>query len=66
VVPKVKGETLKLAKRSIRTHACTVGKITHATSRAVKKNHVISQRPQPGNRLKHEAKVNLVVSKGRR
>jgi hypothetical protein len=65
VVPKVKGKTLKLAKRSIRTHACTVGTIKHATSRTVKKNRVISQKPKPGKRLKHGAKVNLVVSKGR-
>jgi beta-lactam-binding protein with PASTA domain len=30
----------------------------------VKKGHVISQKPKPGRRLKHGAKVNLVVSRG--
>jgi len=65
VVPKVKGKTLKKAKRSIRAHACTVGKVKRATSPRVKKGHVISQKPKPGKRLKHGAKVNLVVSKGR-
>jgi uncharacterized delta-60 repeat protein len=62
VVPKLKGKTLKKAKRSIRAHACTVGKVKRATSPTVKKGHVISQKPKSGKRLKHGAKVNLVVS----
>jgi len=66
VVPKVKGKTLSAAKRAIVSHACSVGAIKHAASRSVKKGHVISQKPKPGSRLKHGAKVNLVVSKGRR
>jgi uncharacterized delta-60 repeat protein len=66
VVPKVKGKTLKKARRSIRAHACTLGTVKRATSRSVKNGHVISQKPRPGRRLKHGAKVNLVVSKGRR
>jgi serine/threonine-protein kinase len=65
VVPKVKGKTLSAAKRSIKSHACSVGKIKRATSMTVKKGHVISQKPRPGRRLKHGAKVNLVVSKGK-
>ena len=66
VVPKVTGKTLSAAKRAIVSHACSVGAIKHAASRSVKKGHVISQKPKPGSRLKHGAKVNLVVSKGRR
>jgi hypothetical protein len=65
VVPNVKGKTLKAAKRAIKARACTVGRIMRATSRMVKKGHVISQEPKPGRRLKHGTKVNLVVSKGR-
>jgi PASTA domain len=65
VVPKLEGKTLRAAKIAIRTHNCTLGKITHATSRTIKKGHVISQRPKPGRRLKHGARVNLLVSKGR-
>jgi serine/threonine-protein kinase len=64
-VPKVKGKTLPAAKRSIKSHDCTVGKIKHATSQTVKKAHVISQAPKPGTRLRHGAKVNLAISKGR-
>jgi PASTA domain-containing protein/List-Bact-rpt repeat protein len=65
VVPKLQRKTLRAAKIAIRTHNCALGKITHATSRTIKKGHVISQRPKPGRRLKHGARVNLVVSKGR-
>ncbi|MFL5958956.1 MAG: PASTA domain-containing protein [Gaiellaceae bacterium] len=65
VVPKVKGKTLKRAKRVIKGHACKVGTIKRTTSRTVEKGHVISQKPKPGRTLKHGARVNLVVSKGR-
>jgi hypothetical protein len=65
VVPKVKGKTLAAAKRAIKSRHCSVGKIKRASSRKVKKGHVISQKPKPGSRLKHGAKVNLVVSRGR-
>jgi len=66
VVPKVKGKRLSAAKRAIKAHNCSVGKIKHSFSSKVKKGRVISQKPKPGKRLKHGAKVNLVVSKGRR
>ena len=64
-MPKVTRKTLSKAKRSIRSHACTVGAVKRVTSQTVEKGHVISQKPRPGKRLKHGAKVNLVVSKGR-
>jgi hypothetical protein len=66
VVPKVNTKALKRAKRSIRAHACTIGKIKHARSGTLKRGRVISQKPKAGRRLKHGARVNLVVSSGRR
>jgi hypothetical protein len=65
VVPKLKGKRLRRAKRAIKAHDCTIGKIKHATSTKVKKGHVISQKPKPGKQLAHGAKVRLVVSKGK-
>ena len=65
VVPKVKGKSLSAARRSIKTHNCSVGKVTRVTSSKVKNGRVVSQKPRPGKRLKHGAKVNLVVSRGR-
>jgi hypothetical protein len=66
VVPKLKGTTLRSARRAIRTRNCTVGEIRHATSPKIKLGHVISQKPKAGRRLRHGAKVNFVVSRGRR
>jgi hypothetical protein len=66
VVPKLKGKPLTAAKHAIRTHDCTLGKVTHTASRTIKKEHVISQKPKAGRRLKRDAKVSLVISKGRR
>jgi hypothetical protein len=65
-VPWLKGRTLGATKVMLRSHFCSVGKIRHATSRTVKKGHVISQRPKAGVLRKQGARVSLVVSKGRR
>jgi PASTA domain/Right handed beta helix region/Divergent InlB B-repeat domain len=65
IVPKIKGKRLKPAERAIKSHACRVGRVKRAFSDHVKKGRVISQRPKPGRRLAHGAKVNLIVSKGR-
>jgi hypothetical protein len=64
-VPRLRGKTLKAAEHAIRNRNCTMGKITQATSQTIKQGHVISQKPRPGSRLRHGARVNLVVSKGR-
>jgi hypothetical protein len=66
LVPRLKGETLNAAKRSIRAAHCSVGKIEHARSRTVNKGYVISQKPKPGRRLKRGAKINMIVSLGTR
>lgn len=66
VVPNVKGKKLKAAERAIAGHSCRVGKVTHALSAKVQKGFVISQKPKAHNRLKHGAKVSLVVSKGKK
>jgi hypothetical protein len=66
VVPNVKGKTLSRAKRALSAHFCRAGKIKHAFSGKVKKGRVISQKPKAHRRLAHNAKVNLVVSKGKK
>ncbi|HJU36832.1 MAG TPA: PASTA domain-containing protein [Gaiellaceae bacterium] len=65
IVPKLKGKTLKAAKRALRKAHCRAGEISHRFSRH-KKGRVISQRPRPRRHLRNGAKVKLVVSKGRR
>jgi Divergent InlB B-repeat domain/PASTA domain len=66
VVPKLKGKGLKTARRTLKAHDCLTGKIKHAFSRTVKKGRVISQKPKPRKLLRHDARVSLVVSKGKK
>lgn len=65
LVPKLRRKTVQAAKRAIRTHNCTLGKIKHAGSPTIKKGRVISQKPKAGRQLRHGARVDLVISKGR-
>jgi alpha-tubulin suppressor-like RCC1 family protein len=64
VVPRVKGKKLAPAKRAIAKAHCSVGKVTKAYSKRVKKGRVISQKPKPGTTLPAASPVNLKVSKG--
>jgi uncharacterized repeat protein (TIGR02543 family) len=64
VVPKVTGKTLSAAKRALKTHFCSAGKIKHVFSSRVKKGRVALQKPKPGTHLRHNGKVSLTVSKG--
>lgn len=63
VVPNVVGKGLSTARRVLKAHYCSVGKVKQASSSA-QKGRVISQSPKPGSHLKHNGKVSLTVSKG--
>jgi hypothetical protein len=65
IVPKVKGKTLKAAKRALTGAHCRPGKVKKKFSK-VRRGRVISQRPKPGRHLAAGGKVNLVVSKGKK
>ncbi len=66
VVPKVKGKTLANAKRAIKKAHCSVGRVKQSFSRKIGKGRVSAQQPKPGTTRPAGAKVNLVVSKGKR
>jgi uncharacterized delta-60 repeat protein len=66
VVPKVRGKTLAAARSALTRALCKVGAVTRTYSTKVGKGRVTSQRPAPRTRLGELAKVNLVVSRGRR
>jgi hypothetical protein len=63
IVPKVSGEMLASAKRAIKSHHCSVGKITRIKSTRKNKGHVISETPKPGKHLRKGSKVALKVGK---
>jgi hypothetical protein len=66
VVPKVKGKTVRAAKRAIKRAHCSVGKVTRVFSAKVKKGRVVSPKPRAGRKLAPGAKVRLEVSKGKK
>jgi hypothetical protein len=61
VVPNVTGKTLAVAKKTIRSQHCSVGKITKAKSSPKNKGRVISQNPTAGLHLKNGTKVALKI-----
>ena len=62
-VPRVVGQTLGRARRSIRVRHCTVGRVRYTRSPRAR-NKVLSQKPRAGRRLARGSPVNLVVSRG--
>jgi len=66
VVPNVRRKELSAARSSLTKARCKVGTVKRTHSASVKAGRVISQRPAPRTRLAELAKVNLVVSRGRR
>jgi hypothetical protein len=64
-VPRVVGTKLPAAKRAITRARCRVGRVRRARSRKPS-GRVVSQSPRPGVKRPRGARVNLVVSRGRR
>ena len=66
VVPKLRGKTLRSARAAIRRGSCRMGRVQRRFSSSVKAGRVVAQRPRAGARLAANARVHLVVSKGKR
>jgi uncharacterized delta-60 repeat protein len=66
VVPKLKGKTLRAAKRALRKAHCSVGKVTRVFSARVRKSRVVAPKPRAGKKLAPGAKVKLQLSKGKK
>jgi hypothetical protein len=65
-VQNVVGMTLPAAKRTLARISCRVGKVRDAYSKGMKRGRVISTKPWFGAVRPTGAKVNLVVSRGRK
>ena len=66
VVPAVRGRKLAAARTRLVRANCRLGKVKRAYSRTVGRGRVVSQRPRVGARLSELAKIDLVVSRGKR
>ncbi len=66
VVPNVIGKRLAVATSAIARHHCRVGGIRRVSSLRVARGHIVRESPKPGRRLENRARVDLLVSRGRR
>lgn len=60
-VPRVIGLRLAAAKTRIRHASCALGQVRRVEADKERVGRVLRQRPRPGARLPHRARVNLVV-----
>jgi beta-lactam-binding protein with PASTA domain len=65
VVPNVRGKTLRQARHAIARASCRVGRVRYAWS-PKRRGTVVTESPAPGTHTLAGARVNLVVSRGRR
>jgi hypothetical protein len=66
LVPNLRGRSLSQARAAIRRSLCATGAVRRAYSRSVRRGRVMAQTPRAGARLRRGAKVNLVISRGRK
>ncbi len=66
VVPRLIGKRLRVARRMVGRNRCRVGRVRQAYSRRLRRGVVLGQTPRAGRRLRIGARVQLVVSRGKR
>jgi hypothetical protein len=66
LVPSVRGKTLAKARALLAVRHCRLGRVKRTYSPVVKKGLVVRQSRRPGLELGKGARVDLVVSRGRR
>jgi Ca2+-binding RTX toxin-like protein len=64
-VPKLVGQSLRIARRRITQRGCRVGKITRRPSRVARAGIVLAQKPRWNRLMPRGTKVSLVVSSGK-
>lgn len=65
IVPRLEGQTLQDARKNIRKAHCRTGTISGSYTK-LNKGRVVSQSPRAKRHLRSGARVNIVISRGRR
>ena len=65
-VPRLRGQTIAVARRTLAKRGCALGRVSRTYSRRVRRGRIVGQRPGPGLKLRRGARVAVVVSRGRR
>jgi uncharacterized delta-60 repeat protein len=66
VAPRLKGKTVRAARRRARTAHCSRPKVRRVFSSKVRKGRVVGQKPAPGRHLLGRSRLRLTISKGKR
>jgi PASTA domain len=66
IVPNLNRKTVRAARRALKVWHCRLGTVRYHYSNRVASGRIISQRPPRGRALVNDAKVSVVVSRGRR
>jgi hypothetical protein len=61
-VPRLRGKTLKSAKKQIRAADCRVGKLTKKEGATAKYGEVVKQAPRPGTTVAADTKVQVTLA----
>ena len=64
-VPRLRGLTLAVARRTLAKRGCRLGRVSRVRSRRIARGRVVAQRPKPGLRLRLGARVAVALSRGR-
>ena len=63
-VPNLFGLTLTTAKARLKSHACTLGLVRHASSKVIRAGYIMAQSPARNSVRAHNAPVNVTLSRG--
>jgi hypothetical protein len=63
VAPRLKGLTLRGARKALRRGHCSLGRVKHRTSTSSRRNRVTNQSVAPGRKLAHGSKIGVTLGK---
>lgn len=63
IVPDLRNRTLPSARRRLKKHNCTLGRVKKRHGPRRKRGRVIAQKPAPGTKLPNNGRVSLVFAK---
>jgi hypothetical protein len=63
IVPRLRGKTLRQARRALTRANCRLGRVSRRPAAAAARGRVVGQRPSPGRRLRDRGRVNVVLGR---
>ena len=61
LVPRLKGRTVRTARRSLRRAGCVLYRVTRSRRRGTKRGRIVWQTPRAGRKLREGALVEIAI-----